>query len=123
MTGEYGCLGCEGKNPVNWLITRLNPGSTTSVCDQDIDAALLAMLATRLEVDAGWLSETIDAALDKLQQLDGPPQNEVADAVADADADPDPSQQELDAQPDDDDGTPPGFPEGYNEPDPVVPRE
>ena len=66
MNPDTDCLACEGKNPVNWLLTRLNPAATTRVCQHDIPIALVALLATELEVDAGWLQEVINNAIEGL---------------------------------------------------------
>lgn len=68
MSDDYGCLACEGRNPVNWLLTRLSPATTFSVCEHDIEQAMVALLATRMEVDAGWLTEVINAAVDKVNE-------------------------------------------------------
>lgn len=62
------CLACEGKNQVNWLLTRLYPAATFRVCDHDIEQAMVALLATRMEVPAEWLTEVINAAVDKLNE-------------------------------------------------------
>ena len=66
MNPDTDCLACEGKNPVNWLLTRLNPAATTRVCQHDIPIALVALLATELEVEAGWLQEVINTAINGL---------------------------------------------------------
>lgn len=66
MNPDTDCLACEGKNPVNWLLTRLNPAATTRVCQHDIPIALVALLATELEVEAGWLQEAINTAIEGL---------------------------------------------------------
>lgn len=72
MSEDYSCLACEGKNPVNWLLTRLTPAATFSVCDHDISQAMVALLATMMEVDAAWLTEVINNAVDEVNaQLAG----------------------------------------------------
>lgn len=80
MNPDSDCLACEGKNPVNWLLTRLNPAATTRVCQHDIPIALVALLATELEVEAGWLQEVINTAIEGLA-------DEIEQAVQAADDD------------------------------------
>jgi len=87
MADEADCPVCGGAHPVTWLITHLNPAATIRSCEEDFEAAVLALLANRLEVDAGWLTDVINNAVDLVNrditeaagQLDGPPENEVAD--------------------------------------------
>lgn len=64
MADEADCPVCGGEHPVNWLITHFNPAVTIRSCEQDFEAALLALLAARLEVEPGWLTETINTAVD-----------------------------------------------------------
>lgn len=70
MNVDTDCLACEGKNPVNWLLTRLNPSATLRVCEQDVPQALTALLATELGVEAGWLTAQINAAIDVAEAAD-----------------------------------------------------
>ena len=64
MADEADCPVCEGNNPVSWIITHFNPAATMRSCEVDFEAAILALLATRLEVEPGWLSEVINTAID-----------------------------------------------------------
>jgi hypothetical protein len=64
MADENECPVCAGERPVMWLVTHFNPVVTMRSCEEDFEAALLALLATRLEVEPGWLSEVIDSAVD-----------------------------------------------------------
>lgn len=64
MADEADCPVCGGAHPVTWLITHLNPAATIRSCEEDFEAAVLALLANRLEVDAGWLSDVINTAVD-----------------------------------------------------------
>lgn len=68
MEQGYGCPACGGQHPVNWLITRLSPPQTVSTCEQDLESALLALLAERMEVPAEWLIETINTGVDLLNR-------------------------------------------------------
>lgn len=79
MADESDCPVCEGERPVTWLITHLNPAATIRSCEQDFEAALIALLAARLDVESGWLSATIDTALEEIGQR--------ADGAADDDQD------------------------------------
>ena len=73
---EDGCKGCGGANRVMWMLTHLSPPQTIQACEEDVDMAMIAIIATRHEVDAGWLASKIDAAL--------------AEAVAEAEAEANP---------------------------------
>lgn len=68
MADESECPVCGGQHPVTWLITHLNPAATIRSCEQDFEAAVLALLANRLEVDAGWLTDVINAAVDAVNE-------------------------------------------------------
>lgn len=68
MADEADCPVCGGEHPVTWLITHLNPAATIRACEQDFEAAVLALLANRLEVDAGWLTDVINSAVDAVNQ-------------------------------------------------------
>lgn len=69
MTDESDCPVCQGERPVTWLITHLNPAATIRSCEEDFEAAVLALLGNRLEVDAGWLSEVINNAVDEVNAM------------------------------------------------------
>lgn len=56
----YGCAGCAGANPVNWLLTRLSPAATISSCDEDLPIALVNLLASWLEVDSERLYKAVE---------------------------------------------------------------
>lgn len=101
MNVDTDCLACEGKNPVNWLLTRLNPSATLRVCEQDVPQALTALLATELGVEAGWLTAQINAAIDAAEAAD--------QAAAD--------------QADDDDEVRTGFPVHDSDAEPVFEHE
>jgi len=68
MADEADCPVCDGEHPVTWLITHLNPAATIRACEQDFEAAVLALLANRLEVDAGWLTDVVNGAVDAVNQ-------------------------------------------------------
>lgn len=68
MADESDCPVCEGKHPVTWLITHLNPAATMRSCEQDFEAALLALLASRMDVEAGWLTEAVNNAIDAVNK-------------------------------------------------------
>lgn len=95
MAEDSGCPVCRGEHPVNWMVTHLNPAATILACEQDFDAALLALLAARLEVEPGWLSAAIDTAIEQDEMLqavaatpyDTPPGDAEAEALAERYAD------------------------------------
>lgn len=64
MADDADCPVCGGERPVTWMITHLGPVATIRSCEQDFDAALIALLAPRLGVETGWLAETLDTAVD-----------------------------------------------------------
>jgi len=70
MNPDTDCLACEGKNAVNWLLTRLNPGATIRVCQEDIKTALATLLATEMGVDADWLIDVINEKLEEMASLE-----------------------------------------------------
>lgn len=74
---EDGCQACGGANQMRWLLTHLSPPMTIQACELDVDMAFIALLATRHEVDAGWLAAKIDEALAgavaEQEALDNPP--------------------------------------------------
>jgi hypothetical protein len=70
MNPDSDCLMCEGTNPVNWLLTRLNPGATIRVCAHDIRTALATLLATEMGVDADWLIDVINEKLEEMSSLE-----------------------------------------------------
>jgi hypothetical protein len=70
MNQDTDCLACDGKNPVNWLLTRLNPSATIRVCEHDIAQAAVTLLATQLEVDAEWLTAVVNDAITEKNALD-----------------------------------------------------
>lgn len=55
----------EGGHPVNWLITRLNPAVTISLCDEDFPVGIIPMLASELGVDQARLYDTIKRFTDR----------------------------------------------------------
>lgn len=117
MEQGYGCLACGGQHPVNWLITRLSPPQTVSSCEQDIEPALLALLAQRLDVPVEWLIDHINTGVDLVNR-------EINEAAAEAEAAEKPRRRKArdralveSAAVDGDDGSLVGFPEGYNEPE------
>lgn len=64
MAEVDGCQHCEGKNPMVWMITHLSPPATIQSCEEGIEIALITLLATRLNVDAGWLYGQLEQVLD-----------------------------------------------------------
>lgn len=68
MADDTDCPVCGGANPVNWIIQHFNPTVTIRSCEQDFEAALVALLAARLEVEPGWLTATIDTALEETER-------------------------------------------------------
>lgn len=81
MTGEYGCIGCEGAKPVTWLLTHLSPPATISTCEEDFEPAVVSLLATRLGVDAGWLTHLIMTSVEQLGREAEAANDQAADAI------------------------------------------
>jgi hypothetical protein len=69
MNQDTDCLACDGKNPVNWLLTRLNPSATIRVCEHDIRTALATLLATEMDVEADWLIDVINEKVEEMSSL------------------------------------------------------
>jgi hypothetical protein len=65
MTMGYGCAreGCT--NPVNWIITRISPAGTISVCDDDMPMFLIPLLGSELGVDPGRFYESVKRFTDR----------------------------------------------------------
>lgn len=72
----YSCQGCDGGNPVEWLITNLRTGGTIASCAEDMPVAGVSLLAEALDVDAGRLLEAIKRWHDRetARQAKGGPQ-------------------------------------------------
>ena len=68
MTGPgYGCALGDESHQVNWLITRLRPAVTISLCDDDFPVGLIPLLAAELGVDQARLYDTIKRFTDREQ--------------------------------------------------------
>lgn len=66
MSGPgYGCALGDESHPVNWLITRLKPASTLSLCDEDFAPGLIHVLATDLGTDPERLYAAIERHVDR----------------------------------------------------------
>ena len=61
----YGCAGEDCRNPVNWLLTHMNPPATISVCDDHYPVFAIGMLAAELGVDTGRLYDVIRKHVDR----------------------------------------------------------
>lgn len=61
----YGCAGDDCPNPVNWLLTHMQPPGTLSVCDDHLPVFAIGMLAAHLGVDAGKLYDVVKRHVDR----------------------------------------------------------
>lgn len=85
----YGCALGDDSHQVNWLITRIRPAVTISLCDEDFPVGIIPVLASELGVDGGRLYDTIKRFIDREQARE---QKEHDQAEADAMAsEPDPA--------------------------------
>jgi hypothetical protein len=64
MSNGYGCEFCDGKRPVQWLLTNLAAGATLSACAEDFPVALIPVLAGELGADPGRMYDAIKAVVD-----------------------------------------------------------
>lgn len=69
MTMGYGCAADDCTNPVNWLLTHMNPPGTLSVCDDHAPVFTIGLLAGQLGVDNGGLYDVIKRYVDKQAKL------------------------------------------------------
>lgn len=63
----YGCALGDDTHKVNWLITRLRPAVTISLCEEDFPVGIIPVLASELGVDGGRLYDTIKRFTDREQ--------------------------------------------------------
>ena len=61
----YGCAGDDCRNPVNWLLTHMNPPGTLSVCDDHAPVFMIGLLAGVLGVDNARLYDVIRKHVDR----------------------------------------------------------
>jgi hypothetical protein len=67
MSTSYGCAFGDETHKVNWLITRLQPAATISLCDEDFPVGIIPVLASELGVDGARLYDTIKRFVDREQ--------------------------------------------------------
>lgn len=86
---SYECAFAEGQpgHPVNWLITRLAPAMTISLCDEDFPVGLVPVLASELGVDPGRLYDTIKRFTDREAAREAKETAEAAEAIDQAERD------------------------------------
>ena len=63
----YRCALGDESHQVNWLVTRLRPAVTISLCDDDFPVGLIPLLAAELGVDQARLYDTIKRFTDREQ--------------------------------------------------------
>lgn len=72
-----------GGHPVNWLITRLQPAATISLCGDDFPVGIIPVLASELGVDQARLYDMIKRFVDREQAREA---KQAAEAQAEASA-------------------------------------
>ena len=77
----------QGGHPVNWLITRLQPAATISLCGDDFPVGIIPVLASELGVDQARLYDTIKRFVDREQAREAKQAAEAAEAMDQAERD------------------------------------
>lgn len=99
----YGCALGDDSHQVNWLITRIRPAVTISLCDEDFPVGIIPVLASELGVDGGRLYDTIKRFVDRENAREQEEHDQAeADAMA-SEPDPAPPGDEHDPGPEVDD--------------------
>ena len=72
----------QGGHSVNWLITRLQPAATISLCGDDFPVGLIPVLASELGVDPGRLYDSIKRFMNREQAREAKEAEQVTRAEA-----------------------------------------
>lgn len=82
---SYECAFGDGTagHPVNWLITRLQPAATISLCGDDFPVGIIPVLASELGVDQARLYDTIKRFVDREQAREAKQAGKAAAAAVD----------------------------------------
>lgn len=67
MSTDYGCALGGPDHKVNWLVTRLSPALTISLCDEDFPVGLIPLLGSELGVDPARLYDAVKRFVDREQ--------------------------------------------------------